>query len=99
MKGYALDINNEINLIFLNEQDRNEMALAYREQYIYEQFICDYNLYYHYYENKDYFNPFFIPDGLTWPKFCEKVWTDRYHEIVESVSEYIFCYEVEIITD
>ena len=99
MKGYALNINNEIDLIFFNEQDRNEMALAYREQCIYEQFMYDYNRRRNYFANSDHMNPIFFPEGMTNSEIYVKIWTDRYHEIVRLVSEYIFCYEVEIITD
>ena len=44
-KAYTLAVNDREEMVFLNESDRNEMALEFFQESIYERFMLDYNWY------------------------------------------------------
>ena len=44
-KAYTLAVNDREEMVFLNESDRNEMALAFFQEGTYERFMLDYNWY------------------------------------------------------
>lgn len=86
--GYLLSMENgEIDLIFDNEFDRNEMALAIFEEEIDEHFMYEYNHYGEYFEQ----NYIDIYGSI------EEVWRWRMLVIKGTTHEHMWTYDVQIV--
>lgn len=85
-KGYVLSTEVE-EYVFLNENDRNEMALAIFEEEIDECFMYEYNHYGEYFE-KNYIDIY---------GSIEEVWHWRMLVIKGTTHEHMWTYDVQIV--
>ena len=88
--GYLLSMENgEIDWVFNNESDRNEMALAIFEEEIDEHFMYEYNRYGEYFE-RDYIDIY---------GSIEEVWRWRMSVIKDVTHEHMWTYNVKIMEE
>ena len=94
-KAYILSYGEgEVELVFLNESDRNEMALAFWQEGTYEGFMWEYTQY------GEIFEEDHIETYLEWymPKEALKMmWADRLILCQTNTSEHLWTYETTIV--
>ena len=89
----------EVEMAFLNESDRNEMALAYFQQYSYERFMYEYNQCADIYENPfcEYADPRLFPAHYPREDILKEGWAERMKKAEETTLERIFTYEMDLV--
>jgi hypothetical protein len=93
-KAYTLAVNDREEMVFLNESDRNEMALAFFQEGTYERFMLEYNWYGAAYEH-DYIpiyasNPY-VENPLV------AMWAQRLYGLEKLAMEDIWAYDTTIV--
>ena len=93
-KAYTLAVNEREEMVFLNESDRNEMALAFFQEGTYERFMLEYNWYGDSYE-EDYL-PVFAANPLVENPMVA-MWAERFYGCETLSREDIWTYETIIV--
>jgi hypothetical protein len=92
-KAYALSYEESVELVFTNESERNEMALAFWQEGTYERFMYEYNHYGAHFE-EDY-----LPEYMGIPGINAKIamWTDRLILCSTVASERLWTYDATLV--
>ena len=94
-KAYILSYREgEVELVFLNESDRNEMALAFWQEGTYEGFMWEYTQYGKYFE-EDAIEPYlerYMPEEA-----LKMMWADRLILCQTNASEHLWTYDTMVV--
>ena len=88
-KAYALSYDSSIELVFTDESDRNEMALAFWQEGTYERFMYEYN------RCGDMLEEYYLQEYLAIPGIDAKaaMWADRLTLCSTVASEGLWTYD------
>ena len=84
----------KVELVFLNESDRNEMALAFWQEGTYEGFMWEYTQYGEIFE-EDYIESYL--EYCTPEEALKMMWADRLTLCQTNASEHLWTYETTIV--
>ena len=93
MKLYALSYESNVELVFANESERNEMALAFWQEDVYERFMYEYN------RHGDIFEEVSLQDYMDIPSIDAKtaMWADRLILCSTVASEHLWTYDTVLV--
>jgi hypothetical protein len=80
-------------MVFSNESDRNEMALAYFQEYLYEYFMSEYN------QIGEFLETHTIEHCADYENSAKALWEDRYTLCRTLACEDIATYTADFIKD
>jgi hypothetical protein len=89
IKAYALSYDESVDLVFTDESDRNEMALAFWQEGTYERFMYEYN------RCGDRLEEYYLQEYLAIPGIDAKaaMWADRLTLCSTVASESLWTYD------
>ena len=94
-KAYNLSYcEGEFELVFLNESDRNEMALAFWQEGTYEGFMWEYTEYGDIFE-EDHIEPYL--ECYSPEEALKMMWADRLTLCQTNASEHLWTYDTTVV--